>query len=120
MPTSAKIHRPIARGQTHRIARETSPIQYGGAWRKARADFLARHPLCVHCKAEGRVTAATVVDHITPHRGNLTLFWNVANWQALCTSHHSIKTASEDGAFGNARKGGEAGQKSLDHIPVNQ
>ena len=28
-------------------------------------------------------------DHIVPHRGNATLFWDVENWQSLCTAHHS-------------------------------
>lgn len=45
--------------------------------------------------------AATVVDHITPHGGDVALFWDVANWQGLCKAHHDEKTAREDGGFGN-------------------
>lgn len=35
------------------------------------------------------VTAAQVVDHVVPHRGNQALFWDRANWQPLCSSHHN-------------------------------
>jgi uncharacterized membrane protein len=33
--------------------------------------------------------AATVVDNITAHRGNMELFWDRTNWQGLCATHHS-------------------------------
>jgi 5-methylcytosine-specific restriction protein A len=73
---------------------------YDSRWRKARLAYLKRHPLCVLCEKEGRVTAAEVVDHIRPHRGDSTLFWAVSNWQPLCKPHHDRKTATEDGGFG--------------------
>ena len=79
---------------------------YDGKWRKARAAYLSRHPLCVHCLDEGRVAAATVVDHIIPHKGDWKKFWKSDNWQALCASHHSAKTAREDGGFGNRSDNG--------------
>jgi len=66
--------------------------------------YLAEHPLCVKCEAEGRVTAATVVDHKEPHRGDYDRFWDESNWQSLCSYHHNLKTATEDGAFGNYAK----------------
>lgn len=47
---------------------------YGAAWQKARAVFLRINPLCVHCHQSGRLTAASVVDHIEPHRGDPELF----------------------------------------------
>lgn len=77
---------------------------YGRTWQKAREGFLAKHPLCEcdECKAgELRVRGATVVDHIIPHRGDMKLFWDRQNWQAMHTSCHSKKTAREDGGFGN-------------------
>lgn len=76
---------------------------YGVAWRRARLAFLADHPLCEECRREGRLTPATVVDHITPHKGNRELFWDEKNWQALCKRCHDRKTAKEDGGFGNKR-----------------
>jgi 5-methylcytosine-specific restriction protein A len=74
---------------------------YDARWRKARARHLTLHPLCVECETEGRVEAATVVDHIEPHRGDYELFWDEDNWQSLCAPHHNVKTATEDGGFGN-------------------
>lgn len=74
---------------------------YGHAWRKARAGYLRSHPLCEHCKDKGVRTAANVVDHIVPHCGDQDKFWDYDNWQALCKTCHDIKTATEDGGFGN-------------------
>lgn len=74
---------------------------YDARWRKARKWFLSRNPLCVQCLEDGRLTPATVVDHVVPHRGDVNLFWDVNNWQALCKSCHDRKTAKEDGGFGN-------------------
>ena len=55
-----------------------------------------KHPLCVECQRKGKLTPATVVDHIIPHRGDQKLFWDRSNWQALCHRHHSMKTRRED------------------------
>ena len=65
---------------------------YDGKWRKARARFLRRNPLCAECRKEGRLTPATVVDHIIPHRGNQALVWDEGNWQPLCKPCHDYKT----------------------------
>ncbi len=67
---------------------------YDARWRKARKAFLQKHPLCVECYKAGRLTPATVVDHIVPHRGNQGLFWDEGNWQALCKACHDRKTGS--------------------------
>lgn len=72
---------------------------YGYRWQKAREVHLAAHPLCVHCEEEGKTTAATDVDHIKPHKGDMDLFWDERNWQSLCSTHHKKKTMKE-GAFG--------------------
>ena len=65
---------------------------YGSKWQRLSKAYLRRHPLCVRCKAQGRFTAATVVDHIIPHRGDPHLMWDESNWQALCKSCHDHKT----------------------------
>jgi 5-methylcytosine-specific restriction protein A len=88
-----------------RIQNNRSSKMYTYQWRKASKEFLKKYPLCVHCKREGRLTPATEVDHIKAHGGNSKLFWNKNNWQALCKSCHSKKTAEEDGGFGNSTKG---------------
>lgn len=69
---------------------------YSYRWQQYRLRFLAANPLCIMCQKEGRITAATVVDHIKPHKGNHTLFWDPKNHQPLCTAHHnSDKQAQE-------------------------
>jgi len=77
---------------------------YDVRWRKESKLFLQAHPLCACCKNQGRLTAATVVDHKIPHKGNKVLFWDKGNWQPLCKQCHDKKTASEDGGFGNGGK----------------
>jgi 5-methylcytosine-specific restriction protein A len=70
---------------------------YDSRWEKARLAFLAEHPLCVTCEAKGIIEPATVVDHVIPHRGNVDLFWDPGNWQALCVACHNAKTKAEGG-----------------------
>ena len=74
---------------------------YGHHWRKARVAFLAQHPLCRYCEQQGKIVPATVVDHITPHKGDEVLFWDSENnWQSLCKHcHDSIKAREEAGQY---------------------
>jgi 5-methylcytosine-specific restriction protein A len=74
---------------------------YNTRWEKARKTYLMRNPLCVLCQREGRVTPATVVDHIVPHKGDTKLFWDTEdNWQPLCKPHHDRdKQREERGRF---------------------
>lgn len=61
---------------------------YDYRWQMARVAFLRAHPLCVFCQRAGRLTAASVVDHVVPHRGDQALFWDSSNWQPLCKPCH--------------------------------
>lgn len=69
---------------------------YDSKWRNARSRYLKKHPLCVRCQEQGKLVKATVVDHIKPHRGDMILFWDESNWQALCKKCHDTKTMTED------------------------
>ena len=69
---------------------------YNSKWRKTRAAYLRKHPLCVRCMADGRYVKATVVDHVIPHRGDQQLMWDESNYQALCKKCHDKKTWTED------------------------
>ncbi|MBX9911188.1 MAG: HNH endonuclease [Beijerinckiaceae bacterium] len=71
---------------------------YTTAWDKARAGHLRSHPHCVMCAKTGRTTPATHVDHVKPHRGDQAAFWDRANWQSLCASHHSSAKQRDDNA----------------------
>ena len=90
---------------------------YNYQWTKTRARFLKERPLCVSCKAEGKICAATEVDHIIPHKGNEKLFWDADNWQPLCISCHSKKTMQE-GGFGSNRNGSESDQDGEQNAPL--
>jgi 5-methylcytosine-specific restriction protein A len=71
---------------------------YNYRWQKASKVFLLDNPLCVYCGKLGRITPATVVDHIIPHKGDEELFWDVGNWQPLCKlCHDSVKADEERG-----------------------
>jgi len=72
---------------------------YDRKWREAAALYLSRHPLCSACGSVRIVTAAQVVDHIIPHKGDRSLFWDRSNWQGLCKRCHDVKTQGE-GAWG--------------------
>lgn len=100
----AKQQTDLASRQQYERERGTSAQRgYGARWQKVRAGYLASHPLCVQHKAQGMLKVAQVVDHIIPHKGDMVLFWDPNNWQALCKECHDRKTATEDGGWGRGR-----------------
>src|SRR5689334_21232991 len=60
-------------------------------WVKRRARQLRRQSLCIHCLEEGRSVAATIADHVVPHRGDPDKFWH-GELQSMCVMHHNRKT----------------------------
>jgi 5-methylcytosine-specific restriction protein A len=79
-------------------SRISAPVQAqrlrGRAAVDRRENWLRRHPLCVKCKQEGRVTVGHEVDHIVPlWRGGLDDY--ETNGQTLCDQHHLSKSAKE-------------------------
>ena len=50
---------------------------------------LLREPWCRECARHGVRTRATVVDHVTPHRGDWQMFIDPANHQSLCERCHN-------------------------------
>jgi 5-methylcytosine-specific restriction enzyme A len=102
VPVKPRVHRPqgaksavAVKAELDRMRPSAARRGYGPRWRRARAAYLARHPLCVRCQAEGRIEPSTTVDHIVPHRGDQTLFWDEANWAAMCKRCHDAKTTRE-------------------------
>lgn len=92
---------PVMQPDSWRTDKQTSAQRgYNYKWQQAREGFLRKHPLCVYCERNGMVTAATVVDHIIPHRGDMKLFWISDNWQSLCSTCHSSVKAKEERAAG--------------------
>lgn len=112
MPVRPPIHRPVGRREKRERDRDYASwrnpvaraLYRSKRWRTERAAFLHDHPLCVECARHDLIQPASVVDHIDPHGGDETVFWDRSRWQALCASCHGRKTAAKDGGFGNARR----------------
>ena len=52
-------------------------------------------PVMSECWEAGRAVIADLVDHVVPHKGNPTLFWDeLHNWQSLCEECHARKTGA--------------------------
>jgi 5-methylcytosine-specific restriction protein A len=110
MPIGPRNHQPSA-GNVHRPATNPRGTRkqrgYGEPWQRLRAEHIAGSPLCVECLKEGLRVLATDVDHVTPFKGlDDPLRLDPRNLQSLCKSHHSAKTAREDGGFGRPKIGG--------------
>lgn len=64
-------------------------------WKQRRLAQLREHPLCGMCASKGRVTVATVVDHIVPHRGDWNAFW-LNKCQSVCKPCHDSAKRYEE------------------------
>jgi 5-methylcytosine-specific restriction enzyme A len=82
-------------------ARRMSELHNKSLWhRRARAQLRAQ-PLCEWCLREGKVTAARVADHITPHHNEPIEFWR-GKLQSLCAHcHESRKKRFEHRGYDN-------------------
>lgn len=76
-------------------------------WRDTRATVIKRDPICkigIRCvKTFGRRMPSTDADHKRRAR-DVDDFFDMNNLQGACHADHSLKTASEDGGFGNSLK----------------
>lgn len=104
-----------ARRQLDDSARPSAAARgYGAKWQRYREQYLRANPLCGFCSRRGVVAAATVVDHIVPHRGDQKLFWRTSNHQALCTTCHNVeKQRIERAGTRSVVPATEGGAKSL-------
>lgn len=101
MPSRPPSFRPPGsrtKAEADRARPSANARGYGAKWQRASKAFLAedRNRLCA-CGCGG---LADMVDHKTPHKGDLKLFWDRKNWQAMTRSCHSRKTALADGRWG--------------------
>jgi hypothetical protein len=69
-------------------AREYRHWYWTSRWRATSRMQLRDEPLCRFCTKAGRVTPATVCDHVIDHKGNADLFWN-GERQSLCATCHN-------------------------------
>ena len=76
--------------------RKQSNAKYNTAvWQRIRVAQLSRQPLCQSCTNRGRVTQATVVDHIFPWQQIGDEAFVANTFQSLCPECHSVKTGLE-------------------------
>ncbi len=70
-------------------------------WQKLRWFVLVRDLFtCRRCHRIEGTTSLLVADHVTPHRGDETLFWDDQNLQCLCKTCHDSAKQSEERATG--------------------
>lgn len=74
-------------------------------WGNLRKLILHRDPICMWIEnGEHCTKPSTIADHKLPHRGDRALWADLNNLQGLCAHHHGIKTAREDGGYGNYKE----------------
>jgi len=85
---------PASLPSTSSIASNYGQGRGGRPWRRLRDSILQRDKhLCQPCKAQGRYTEATQVDHIVPQAEGGTD--DRVNLQAICDDCHEAKTREE-------------------------
>jgi 5-methylcytosine-specific restriction enzyme A len=94
-PHPAVSHGRCVQHQVPAWAPRVVPVRRitGRPLQRMRKRLFDQQPLCVRCQAEGRVTIATIRDHIV----NLVVGGQdtEANTQALCVACHDTKTLEE-------------------------
>lgn len=82
-----------ARDKARAQANTLRPLYWSARWRALRLEILDRDNWT--CRQTGALLNekapaphSPVVDHIVPHRGNLALFWDPANLQAVSKAYH--------------------------------
>jgi 5-methylcytosine-specific restriction protein A len=72
-------------------------LYHTARWKKLRSEILLRDAFtCAMCQR--LAVHGMVIDHKTPHRGDLRLFWSEANLQVLCATCHSSTKQSLEAA----------------------
>lgn len=81
-------------------------------WKRMSAAQLSREPLCRPCKAVGRITPATVADHVHAITKGGDPYGAL---QSMCAACHAEKTARENGRpYKRSRAGFDAQGNPLD------
>lgn len=79
---------------------------YGAQHQRLRKILLAREPLCRPCRAKGRVTEATIADHITPIAKGGAIY-DLSNMQPVCAPCHDAKGRRDNGWKAKPRFGSD-------------
>lgn len=76
---------------------------YDRRWRRKADQYRSAHPTCEHPDCD---RPSVDVDHLDGLGPNGPRGYDDDNLEALCHPHHSSKTATVDGGFGNKPKAG--------------
>ena len=85
----AYVSKKVIKGDEHIRA-----LYDSAEWKYYRSKFLAVNRKCYACGE-----TATVVDHLVPHKGDISLFWGEGNFLPLCKKHHDQVTNQFDKYF---------------------
>jgi len=84
-------------------SKERQSFYNSPAWKETRRRQLTAVPYCEECRREGRLTKATMVDHMVPIAQGGERY-APSNLQSLCYSCHSKKSILEGSRFGRKTK----------------
>jgi len=84
----------IAVGVTQRVQAHQVERDRSSRFKRARYAYLSANPVCVYCQAQGRLSAATILEHRTPLWAGGSM-WDEVNWAASCEPCANAKTARE-------------------------
>ena len=97
------VHRDY--GRARRLFDTELNFYQSTTWRRLRKLVLSEDPLCRICSVLGRVSLATVVDHVVPVKAGGARF-DMANLQGLCVACHNRKSAGERADWSRTPEGG--------------
>ena len=100
---------PASPTTDHRAGRSDEAVIYRAwygtqRWKRRRKGQLRAEPFCVMCRKAGVYTAATVADHVTPHKGDPLAFWT-GRLQSLLQSPTMTADKTARGDDGRAAGG---------------
>ena len=86
-PTEIRVALPV---EVAEEKAERDKFYNSARWRKLRAEFIARHPLCQRCEAKGETTLAKVVHHVKERLNFPALAYTWSNLEAVCNKCHTV------------------------------
>lgn len=95
--TRCERHRKAKRRTEDKRRPSARERGYDAQWQRVRAGYLYLHPYCED--ESGCLERATDVDHIDGLGPKGPNGYDHANLRALCHSHHSKRTARDQGGF---------------------